>query len=386
MKIGLIGNYGATNAGDEAILRAILNSHSEHEWVVFSANPKETESELGTKSVALFPLGFRSCTKHGFKKSMKALRSVDAVVLGGGGLMQDEYLFACFLWAWQLFWVKFFSKPYFIYSTGVGPLKTWIGRRLTKWVYQDAVGITVRDASSYNTLHRLGLPDDNVEITADPAFLFKSVEHEQARTPHTYIISLRPWLKYNTKIINIFTNYLLKLKEEKGAKFVFVCMQRIKEHDHRVIDPILKRVNGTLLIPKNYSELLQAMRQAEFAIGMRYHFLIAAILTQTPALAVSYSHKVDSLYKYSVLEPYHLSLADLTEEHLEKKMKRLSVDYNNIKLYQKRRLEDFKELAEKNKEYFDGFIKTLTPSGETVKVSEPNSTREHSRQNNSDNQ
>lgn len=377
MKIGLIGNYGATNAGDEAILRAILNAHPDHEWTIFSANPKETADNLGVKSVALFPLGIRSCIKHGFKKSIKTLRSMDAVVFGGGGLMQDEYLFACILWAWQLFWVKFFNKPYFIYATGVGPLKIWLGSRLTKWVYRDAVGITVRDASSYGALHRLGLQDDNIEITADPAFLFKSVEHEQIRATHTYIISLRPWLKYNSKIIAIFTNYLLKLKEEKGAKFVFVCMQEIKEHDHQVIDPIMKKVGGSLLVPKHYSELLQAMKQAEFAIGMRYHFLIAAILTQTPALAVSYSHKVDSLYKYSVLEPYHISVADLTQEHLGKKMKRLSVDYNNIKLYQKRRLEDFKELAEKNKEYFNGFIKTLTPSGETVKVSE---------QNNSDNQ
>ena len=60
-------------------------------------------------------------------------------------------------------------------------------------------------------------------------------------------------------------------------------------------------------------------------------------------------------------------------------MRRLSVDYNNIKLYQKRRLEDFKDLAEKNKEYFDGFIKTLTTDSETVKVSELSSKVEQSR-------
>jgi len=372
MKIGIIGNYGATNVGDGAILRAILKSHSTHEFVVFSADPKKTAHDLGVKTAPLFPLGIRSFFKHGFKKSIKALRSVDAVILGGGGLFQDEYLLACFVWAWQIFWVKLFNKPYFIYATGVGPLRTWIGRKLTKWVYKNAVGITVRDPFSYNILHRLGLPDDNIEITADPAFLFKSIEQEQARNPHSYIISLRPWLKYNSKIISSFTHYLLKLKEERNAKFIFVCMQSIKEHDHRVIDPVIKKVDGTLLVPKHFSELLQAMSQAEFAIGMRYHFLIAAMLTQTPALAISYSHKVDSLYKHSVLEPYMLSVNELTNEYLAKKMKRLSVDYNNIKLYQRRRLEDFKELAEKNIGFFDGFIKTLTNEGETAKIPEQN--------------
>lgn len=370
MKIGLIGNYGATNIGDNAILSAILKSHSKHSFVVFSADPKKTSNQFGIDSVPLFPFGLRSLFKYGFRRSINALRSVDAVILGGGGLMQDEYLFACFLWAWQIFWVKFFRKPLFIYATGVGPLKTWIGKRLTKRIYSYAMGITVRDETSLNYLHRLGLPTDNIEVTADPAFLFKYVEQEQSREPHTYIISLRPWLKYNSKIISTFIHYLQKLKEEKGAKFIFVCMQSVKEHDHRVIDPIMKKTGGTLLAPKHFSELLQAMSQAEFAIGMRYHFLIAAMLTKTPALPVSYSHKVDSLYKNSILEPYHLSIGDLSIEHLEKKMSRLSVDYNNIKLYQNRRLEDFKESAEKNVDYFNGFIKTLTESDETAKVNQ----------------
>jgi polysaccharide pyruvyl transferase CsaB len=372
MKIGIIGNYGATNIGDDAILRAILNSHPDHDFVVFSADPKNTAGGLNVEAAPLFPLGVRSLFRHGFIRSIKAMMSVQAVILGGGGLMQDEYPYACFLWAWQIFWVKLFKKPLFIYATGVGPLKTRIGRALTRWVYKYAVGITVRDHISQNYLNRLGLPSENIEITSDPAFLFKPAEQEQTRNPHTYIISLRPWLKYNSRIISSFTGYLLKLKKEKGAKFIFVCMQSVKEHDRRVIDPILKELDGTLASPRNFSELLYLMKEAEFAIGMRYHFLIAAFLTKTPALAISYSHKVDSLFKDSILEPYMLPINELTEENLEKKMSRLSVDYNNIKIYQKRRLDDLKELAGKNIGYFEGFIKTLTESGETDKVSQQN--------------
>lgn len=360
MKIGLIGNYGATNVGDEAILHTILKSHPDHEFTVFSANPHKTEHEYGVKSVPLFPLGLRSFFKYGFRRSIKALRSVDAVILGGGGLMQDDHILACFLWAWQIFWVKFFQKPLFIYATGVGPLKTWIGKKLTKWVYAGSAGITLRDHASQGYIHRLGLPLDNVEITSDPVFLFKHSEYDQGRRiPHTYIISLRPWLKYNSKIISVFTNYLLELKRCKNAKFVFVCMQSVKEKDHIVIDPVISKTDGILVAPKNFSELLDIMAEAEFAIGMRYHFLIAAILTKTPALAISYSHKVDSLFKYSILEPYALPLDELSSENLERKMSRLSVDYNNVIVYQKRRLDDLRELALKNIGYFDGFIKQL---------------------------
>jgi polysaccharide pyruvyl transferase CsaB len=372
MKIGIIGNYGATNIGDDAILRAILKSHQDYEFVVFSADPKNTADVLNVKSAPLFPFGFRSLFRNGFIRSIKALHSVHAVILGGGGLMQDEYPYACFLWAWQIFWVRLFKKPLFIYATGVGPLKTRIGKVLTRWVYKYAVGITVRDHTSQDYLSKLGLPLENIEVTADPAFFFKSPEQDIPRNPHTYIISLRPWLKYNSRIISSFTDYLLKLKKEKGAKFIFVCMQSIKEHDHRVIDPILKKVDGTISVPRDFSELLNIMKEAEFAIGMRYHFLIAALITKTPTLAISYSHKVDSLFKSSPLEPYMIPVSELSEEHLEKKMTRLSVDYNNIKIYQKRRFDDFRELAVKNIAYFEGFIKTLTESGETDKVNQQN--------------
>jgi len=369
MKIGVIGNYGATNIGDDAILRAIIESHPLHKFTVFSADPKRISEELKIESVPLFPLGFRSFFKYGFKKSLKTLRSVDAVILGGGGLLQDEHLYACFLWAWQIFWVKMLKKPLFIYATGVGPLKTRIGKKLTKWIYSYAVGITVRDQTSQNYLKNLGLPLDNIEITADPAFLFRHDNKELSRNPHTYVISLRPWLKYNKKIISAFTQYLLKLKNEKKAKFIFVCMQSIKEHDLKVITPVIKKVESTLFIPKHYSDLLKIMREAEFAIGMRFHFLIAAFLTKTPVLAISYSHKVDSLFKDSILEPYLLPVSELTDETLEKKMARLSVDYNNVKIYEKRRYEDFKESAEKNIVFFEGFIKTLTKKDKTDKVS-----------------
>lgn len=371
MKLGIIGNYGATNVGDNAILKSIIEHHQHHKFLVFSANPSKTHSELDVKVASIFPLGLRSFFRHGFRRSMRDLKSVDAVIFGGGGLMQDDQPYACFLWAWQIFWVKWFDKPYFIYATGVGPLKSRIGRWLTRYVYKDAVGITVRDRLSFNTVKSLGLQTDNIEVTADPVFLLHRSEAElESRAPHTYLISLRPWLKYNAKMIATFTNFLLKLKNDKKARLIFVSMQQIKEADRQVIDPIIKRVGGELFVPANFNELLNLMRHSEFAIGMRYHFLVAALLTKTPSLAISYSHKVDSLFKNSSLEPYHLPIAELNEENLSRKMTRLSVDYNNVKVYQKRHLEQMRELASKNIDYFDGFIKILTKEHEAAKITQ----------------
>ncbi len=96
------------------------------------------------------------------------------------------------------------------------------------------------------------------------------------------------------------------------------------------------------------------------------------MLTKTPALAISYSHKVDSLYKNSILDPYMLPVSELSAEHLERAMTRLSTEYNNVKIYQERRIEDLKEAAEKNIDFFEGFIKTLTENDDAAKIPEHN--------------
>ncbi|MBU0577550.1 polysaccharide pyruvyl transferase family protein [Patescibacteria group bacterium] len=371
MEIGVIGNYGATNIGDDAILAAILKNLSGHKITVFSSDPQGTNRQFGVKSVPLFPLGIRSCFKYGFHNSIKALKDVDVVIFGGGGLFQDNYLYACFLWAWQIFWVRFLNKPLFIYGTGVGPLKSWLGKRLTKWAYSQADFITVRDHFSYDLLKKIlsfrvspakrdeSRNEQNICTTADPAFVYRTPEIIKDRTKNLFIISLRPWLQYNSKIISVFTSFLEKLKAEKNADFIFTCMQQIKEHDHRIIDPVLKKVGGELYIPKHFSDLLQVMQAAEFAIGMRYHFLIAALLTKTPVIPISYSPKVDELFKKTSLEPYLIPVRELSVENLEQHLKRLSVDYNNVKIFEKTRLRQLQEAAQKNVDLFDEFIKSF---------------------------
>jgi polysaccharide pyruvyl transferase CsaB len=360
MKIGVVGNYGATNIGDDAILTAMLKSISGHDVTVFSANPEKTNNEYGVNTAPLFPLGIRSCIKKGFRRSIRALKEVDIVIFGGGGLFQDDYPYACFLWAWQIFWIKHFNKPLFIYGAGVGPLKTKLGKKLTKWAFGKADVITVRDHYSRDLLHKIGILQQNVYTTADLAFIYKTPEMIKDRTKNLFIISLRPWLKYNSKITSSFTVFLEYLKAEKNADFIFVSMQQIKEQDHRVIDPILKKVGGELYIPKHFSDLIQVMQTAEFAIGMRYHFLIAAFLTQTPVLPVSYSPKVDELFKGTPLEPYLISIKDLSSDNLKQHLKRLSVDYNNVKIHEKYRATQLREVAQKNTDLFNEFIKPLT--------------------------
>jgi polysaccharide pyruvyl transferase CsaB len=359
MKIGIIGNYGATNTGDDGILEAILRQLKGHKVTIFSSNPGRTKGRFGVKAVPLFPLGFRSVLKRGFRTSRKAMKALDAVILGGGGLFQDDRLYACFLWAWQLFWVFFYEKPLFIWGTGVGPLNTWLGKKLTAWVYRHAQVITVRDEASKKVLDGLGVTEPHVHVTADPTFSFKVGDPVPERIKGLYAISVRPWRGANQKIIDVFVDFLLKLCNEKGATFVFVSMQQIKEADHPLVNTIMDRVGGDCVVPQDFTELLTVLRRVEFAVGMRYHFNIASLITQTPILPVGYSPKVAALYAGTNLEKYLVKLPDLSLGRLAEVLRHLSVDYNNVQVYQKQRVQELRDLAGRGEELFRRFLEAI---------------------------
>lgn len=356
MKIAIIGNYGATNIGDDAILKALLEQLEGHKVTVFSAYPEMTRTLFGIRAVSLFPLGFRSFWRNDIKASFQSLKECDTVILGGGGLFQDSYLYACFLWAWQVFWVSKLKKPLFIYATGVGPLKTRIGRWLTRWAYGQADVITVRDQYSADELKKTGLKQE-IHITADPVFNFKKPDTIKNRSKNTYIVSLRPWLQYNQKIISVFISFLQELKEVKGAEFIFVSMQQIKQQDLQILKPLVSKLGGELYLPNHFSDLLQIMETAEFAIGMRFHFMVAALLTQTPLLPVSYAPKTEEIFGDSQLHAYISRVSDLNETKLRSDLKKLSVDYNNAIVYEKMLLKRYRERAGKGAELLRGFLK-----------------------------
>ncbi len=360
MKIGVIGNYGATNSGDDAILTAILKIVSGHQVTIFSAHPEAWESTSNTTSVALFPLGVRSFFKYKFKPSLEALKKVDVVILGGGGLFQDKRLYACFLWAWQLFWVRRLKKPLFIYATGVGPLETILGRWLTRISYRHANVITVRDLESAECLKRIGIKKD-VRVVADPVFLNPKPEKADFRTKKLFMISLRPWLNKDPKIIHFFGEFLAYLKAEREAEFVFVCMQAEKESDLKIIKPLIRRVGGRIYLPKNFSELLEQVEKAEFAIGMRYHFMIASLLTHTPLIPLSYTTKTTSLFLGTPLEKQIIPIEKLSLTELKENFKALSIGYNNTIVYQKVLAKNLSERAEEGAEVLREFLKTFDP-------------------------
>jgi polysaccharide pyruvyl transferase CsaB len=302
-KIVLSGYFGFNNAGDEAILYAIIKTlkqiEPELEIVVLSHNPKKTKKQYSEMGISVL-------NRWKIFEVIRALSSCDLLLSGGGSLLQDVsssnsplyYLGVIFL-------AKFLDKPVMIYAQGIGPLQRKRNRRITTWLLNWVNKITVRDEESKKDLEAMGVQQEII-VTADPVLGFNKTEVDEklgreileryelkwGEEEKLLGVYLRPWDK---------NDYLLPLVEalnqmvEKGWQIVFVPMQFpgdipvAREAIHLLSD------HQAVLLKEDYSaeELLSLTKNFDLIVGMRLHSLIMAAVAGVPMVGLSYDHKVD---------------------------------------------------------------------------------------------
>lgn len=344
----LIGNYGATNLGDEAILDNILKAHPEINFTVFSHNPtKTTRHHPQINSTYPLPFGLRSLLRGNFQKSFQALKTSDFVIIGGGGLFTDEKIKAILLWSWHFFWASLYRKPVFFYANSIGPLNSKIGRYITKKVLRKADFITVRDEASATILRNFGVT--NFEVTADPAFLHQ-VPQPLVRKKQV-AISLRNWIKYENQYLSAIKKTIQEL-EKQGYQILLISMQNLQDDDRRIFSLISSEKSLTIA-PCDFTELIAILQKCEFTIGMRLHFLIASALANTPFLTLSYSQKTDSLAKSLAMEEFALPLAEISAQTLETNIEKMRAQKTQISTKITEKVAEEKIKAKKNKTVFD---------------------------------
>lgn len=298
-KIVLSGYYGFNNAGDEAVLFAIISSlrkiDKKIEITVLSNNPEQTTKLYDVKAVNRWRL----------KDIFNALYKSNLLISGGGSLLQDVtskngilyYLGIIFL-------AKLLRKPVFIYSQGIGPVNVKRNRMLTGFILNLTKGITVRDESSKKDLENMGLKKP-ITVSADPVLSFSpedvNIEKGEELLERGDVninagkilgISIRPWKtdEENFKAIAEACDQLI----QKGWQVVFIPMHF--PEDIAAAREVMKQMKeNAFLLKENYtpSETLSIYKAVDMVIGMRLHSLIMAAVLEKPLAAISYDPKVN---------------------------------------------------------------------------------------------
>lgn len=321
------GYYGFGNAGDEAILAAMIEAFTELEpnieITVLSGNPTDTTIRHGVKSI--FRLNYPAIAQ--------VLSKSDLLVSGGGSLLQDVtserslyYYLSVMLMAKKL------GKPIMLYGQGIGPVSGTFAKGALKYVGNMVDLITVRDEGSKLELKSLQVTKPKIEVTADSVLAMHPVDkelgrrilrkHELEGANKLIGISVREWKDWS-HYKNILAEACDKLIEEHNARIVFIPMQW--PTDITAARKIAKRMkHKSVILTEEYStnEILSLTGNLDAFIGIRLHALIFAAVMHIPMVGISYDPKIDRFLE-TLGQSHAGTLQNITSANLVAKVNQL---------------------------------------------------------------
>ena len=346
MNFFLSGYYGYDNAGDEAVLAAIIDHigavNPEAGFTVTAGDPARTEANHGAGRK------LRAIGRQNPKQLAPAIRACKVFISGGGSLLQDVTSVRNVVYYTSLIRMARLSrKPIMIYAQGVGPLRNSLSRKLARVAMQSARIITLRDEESAALLRRIGVTR-NIQVTADPVWALGvtiddlRLTNGQSPLERTWAVGLRSWPgEAGVESTRQFVEALRQAAEGSGARLRFFPMQY--PADFAILQGAGVKEEEIDGAPwRHPRETLRRISECNLMIAMRLHALIFAGAAQVPCVAVNYDPKVASLAR--------IMNAPLIESATAQELKRLPDVINQARPMDKNKLQGLQKKARFNAE------------------------------------
>lgn len=319
----ICGAYGRGNAGDDAILEAILEEmrgiDPDMPVTVISKNPGSTRLAYRVRAVSRVDL-------PGWLGAMKRAK---LYINGGGSLIQDvTSRRSLWFYLMNIRAAKRAGCGVQMYGCGIGPVTRESHRKLAAKVLNRNVDvITLREPDSLEELKSMGVTEPEIKLTADPALTLRPAAEEQTDSmllragipPHgNYIcFALRPWPGFREKA-SLFGEAARYAWERYGLTTVFTAVEKGQ-------DPAAARLAAQALegVPHYFLDdagaagtIIGALSRMKIVVSMRLHALIFAAGQGIPLAGVVYDPKVSSFLRYIGQENF-AGLEGLTAETLQ---------------------------------------------------------------------
>ena len=319
----ICGAYGRGNAGDDAILEAILQEmrsiDPDMPVTVLSKNPKETRLSYRVRAVSRMDV-------PGW---LGAMRRARLYINGGGSLIQDVTSRRS-LWFYLLNirCAKRAGCAVQMYGCGIGPVTRGNHRHLSARVLNRYVDvITLREPDSREELRSMGVTEPEILLTADPALTLRPAGDDEVDSvllragipPHGRYLcfALRQWPGFVEKA-PLFGRAARYAYETCGLTPVFVSVEKGPDAAAG-----REAARGLEDIPHYFLDdaggagtIIGALARMEAVVSMRLHALIFAAGQGIPLAGVVYDPKVSAFLRYIGQEVF-TDLSALTEENLK---------------------------------------------------------------------
>ena len=280
------GYFGFANAGDEAVLAAMIGAlKTQRPDATFCA----TAGDVATTR-ALH--GCEATSRQSPRELMEAIKRCDVFLSGGGSLLQDvTSVRNVVYYTGVLRMARLSGKPAMMYAQGVGPLRSPIARKLARGAFQSAEIATVRDPDSAQLLREIGVTRA-VEITADPVWNLAPAPGI-ARAPKRWVVALRSWPDADENSIPNIITALREAATSQGATLKFLPMQ--PGRDDEILSGLVEESEKLETWGKTPAQIVALAGSGDLMIAMRLHALIFAASQGVATVALDYDPKVSAL-------------------------------------------------------------------------------------------
>lgn len=315
-RIVIIGAYGMTNLGDDAILAAML---AELRDALPGASFAVVALDHAQLPVApdVMPVAFTD------RAIRDALDGADLLIIGGGGLLFDFRIRASYDAFFSDQATNFYPHyraaliahgrgiPVQLYAVGVGPLVGPVARDLTRTICDLASAIAVRDAFSRHELVGLGVPEEKIAVTADPVVrLPASTSAARDAAPRVGFV-IRNWFPvtapgaaqlphgpaYLARYLDRFAAAADHVVARWGGRPVFFSVQNEVDDDRQFAALVLERMarRDEVEIVESaaeYGALQELLGGLDLVVSTRLHGLIFAANAGVSGIGINLNTKV----------------------------------------------------------------------------------------------
>jgi polysaccharide pyruvyl transferase CsaB len=285
LRVLLCGYYGEHNLGDDALLEVLLDQLPRGCIPVVTARDREAVTSR---------FGVASVDRTRLRLVVAALAGCDALVLGGGSLLQDATSFTSLLYYVALILLaRMQGKPVILWGQGLGPLRRRRSRLIARRALRSASAVSFRDPASAAMAAGWGIEG---LLGSDPVWALPPGRWRGQGGP--IVVCWRPLARLGEKEWRALLGALAELAAAAERRVLWLPF-------HRRQDPgLLEHLKESGWLPpelaaRSREESAETPRQAMdlfersgLVVAMRLHGLILAALAGAPCAAISYDPKV----------------------------------------------------------------------------------------------
>jgi polysaccharide pyruvyl transferase CsaB len=281
----LCGYYGEHNIGDDALLAALLQQLPSG-WTPLVTGFDQTELQQR--------FGVATCPRRSLRAVLAALGRCQALVLGGGSLLQDATSWRSLLYYLLLIGAaRAAGKPVLLWGQGLGPLRRRPSRLLVRLVLPLVTASSWRDPASAAQVRRWG---GTCLEGSDPVWSLPPLAWRGSGGPIVLCFRSSPLL--GPAQWRLLLQALAQVAASSDRQVLWLPFHRGQDSG------LLGRLQDQGLVPEALvarsrecpittpEQAMQLFAGAGLVLAMRLHGLILAALASAPCCALSYDPKV----------------------------------------------------------------------------------------------